>query len=162
MPYPPFGLLCCYSKPFLSLQSLSTKSLSCPNDHQKMRAKMGAKPFDSCQLHWTKLDKIFVTLALQLHEASSQYGWKSTFRGSNPLAKTLCELSLNIWRQFISIYQEYSYSFQGSFAFSSILYLQPALLRPNCKCDLPSKFVLLLQVEETYFTQRQVGHFDRR
>jgi len=51
--------------------AFNKKSLSSQNDHQKMRAKLGAKPFDSCQHHWTTMDKICVALALQLHEAAS-------------------------------------------------------------------------------------------
>jgi len=37
-------------------------------------SKLGAKPFDSCQHHWTKIDKMYVAPALQLHEAASQEG----------------------------------------------------------------------------------------
>jgi hypothetical protein len=48
--------------------AFNKKSLSRQNDHQKMRAKL----FDSCQHHWTKMDKICVAPALQLHEAASQ------------------------------------------------------------------------------------------
>jgi hypothetical protein len=52
--------------------TFNNKSLSRQNDHQKMSAKLTAKPLDSCQLHWTKMDKICVAPALQLHEAASQ------------------------------------------------------------------------------------------
>jgi hypothetical protein len=51
--------------------AFNKKSLSRQNDHQKMRAKLGAKPFDSCQQHWTKMDTLCVAPALQLHEAAS-------------------------------------------------------------------------------------------
>jgi len=54
--------------------SFQQKSLSRQNHHQKMRAKLGAKPFDACQLHWTTMDNIYVAPALQLHEAASQEG----------------------------------------------------------------------------------------
>src|SRR5258708_493237 len=103
-----------------------------------------------CCLTW----KLLVILPFTKNKDSSiastlnSSKWDELFRRY----RTLCELSLNIWRQFIGIYQEHSNSFQGSFALLSILYLQPALFRPNCKCDLPSKFVLLLKVEDTYFS----------
>jgi len=54
--------------------SFQQKSLSHQNDHQKMRAKVGAKPFDSCQQRWTTMDNFHVAPALQLHEAASQKG----------------------------------------------------------------------------------------
>jgi hypothetical protein len=75
-------------KPFLSLQQLSTKKPEPPKRPQEMRAKLGAKPFDACQHHWTKMDTIYVAPALQLHESASQEGKKSTVRGSNPLTPT--------------------------------------------------------------------------
>jgi hypothetical protein len=56
---------------FFRFNSFQQQSLSRQKDHQKMRAKLGAKPFDSCQHHWTKMDNIYVAPALQLHEAAS-------------------------------------------------------------------------------------------
>jgi hypothetical protein len=68
----------CY-KPLITKQSrlfrfssFQQKSLSRFNGDQKMRAKLGAKPFDFCQHHWTKMDTIWVTPALQLYEAASR------------------------------------------------------------------------------------------
>jgi hypothetical protein len=58
--------------PFAALQRLQRKMLK--SNRQKLRAKQGAKPFDACQPPWTKMDKIFVASALQLHEATSQDG----------------------------------------------------------------------------------------
>jgi hypothetical protein len=52
--------------------AFNKKSLSRQNDHQKLRAKLRAKPFYSCQHHWTKMDKNCVAPALQLNEAASQ------------------------------------------------------------------------------------------
>jgi hypothetical protein len=49
---------------FFRFNSFQQKSLSRQNDHQKMRAKLGAKPFGSCQHHWTKMDKIYVAPVL--------------------------------------------------------------------------------------------------
>ena len=38
------------------------KSLNSQNDHQEMRAKLGAKPFYSRQHYWTTMDKICAAL----------------------------------------------------------------------------------------------------
>jgi hypothetical protein len=59
---------------FLCFNIFQQKSLSRQNDHQKMRAKLGAKPFDSRQQHWTKMDKICIAPALHLFEAASREG----------------------------------------------------------------------------------------
>jgi hypothetical protein len=58
----------------LNFNGFQRKSLIRQNDHQKMRAKLGAKPFYSRQHHWTKMDKICIAPALQLNEAASQHG----------------------------------------------------------------------------------------
>jgi hypothetical protein len=52
---------------FFRYNSLQSKNLSRQNDQQKL----GAKPFDSCQHHWTKMDNMCVALAPQLYEAAS-------------------------------------------------------------------------------------------
>jgi hypothetical protein len=64
--------LCKWQAISFASTACNKKSLSRQNDHQKMRAKLGAKPFDACQQHWTKMDKIWVAPALQPHEAASQ------------------------------------------------------------------------------------------
>lgn len=64
------------------------KSLNSQNDHQKLRAKLGAKPFNSRQQHWTTLDTFHTTSAWQAHQTTSQQGRMSAVRGSNPLAPT--------------------------------------------------------------------------
>jgi hypothetical protein len=56
----------------VSFNSFQRKMSEPQDDHQKLRAKVGAKPFDTQQQHWTQIDKIFTIPALQLHAATSQ------------------------------------------------------------------------------------------
>jgi hypothetical protein len=59
---------------FFRFNSFLQKKPEPPKRPQEMRAKLGAKPFDSCQHHWTTMDTLCVAPALQLHEAASQGG----------------------------------------------------------------------------------------
>src|SRR5947209_17547652 len=45
-------------------------------------SKLGAKPFNSRQQHWTTMDKFYHASARQAHQTTSQQGLKSAVRGS--------------------------------------------------------------------------------